>query len=109
MICRPPRSAIYFLYGLDVEIRPKWTPPSSLSTLGGVLGSMVVTVMVVSGIAMVIAVVVIAVTSTIMVVVTVKRISRIAVLIIVTLDGKPWGFDGQPGRVNFDRISPSSP
>ena len=27
MPSRKMRTAIYFFYGLDVEIRPKWTPP----------------------------------------------------------------------------------
>ena len=38
MICRPPRVAIYFFYGLDDEILPKWTPPGHLSTWLGVGG-----------------------------------------------------------------------
>ena len=36
------RNVNLFVYGLDVEIRPKWTskmdPPSCLSTLGGAIG-----------------------------------------------------------------------
>ena len=32
MIWRLGRYAIYFLYGLDVEIRPKWTLPGSAPT-----------------------------------------------------------------------------
>ena len=45
MIWRLGRTAIYFFYGLDVEIRPKWTLPGSapthpscLSTRGGAIG-----------------------------------------------------------------------
>jgi len=33
MICRLGRTAIYFFYGLDVEIRPKWTLSGSAPTL----------------------------------------------------------------------------
>ena len=35
MPSRKMRTAIYFFYGLDVEIRPKWTLQSCLSTLVG--------------------------------------------------------------------------
>ena len=35
MPSRKMRTAIYLFYGLDVEIRPKLTPPSCLSTLVG--------------------------------------------------------------------------
>ena len=45
MPSRKMRTAIYLFYGLDVEIRPKWTLPGSapihpscLSTRGGAIG-----------------------------------------------------------------------
>ena len=35
------RTAIYFFYGLDVEIRPIWTPPELFIHLGGAIGIVV--------------------------------------------------------------------
>ena len=32
------RTAMYFFYGLDVEIRPIWTPPELFIHLGGAIG-----------------------------------------------------------------------
>ena len=37
MPSRKMRTAIYFFYGLDVEIRPKMDPPELFIHLGGVL------------------------------------------------------------------------
>ena len=33
------RTAIYFFYGLDVEIRPKMDPPELFIHLGGAIGT----------------------------------------------------------------------
>ena len=39
MPSRKMRTAIYFLYGLDVEIRPKMDPPELFIHLGGAIGN----------------------------------------------------------------------
>ena len=39
MPSRKMRTAIYFFYGLDVEIRPIWTPPELFIHLGGAIGN----------------------------------------------------------------------
>ena len=39
MPSRNMRTAIYFFYGLDVEIRPIWTPPELFIHLGGAIGT----------------------------------------------------------------------
>ena len=38
MPSRKMRTAIYFFYGLDVEIRPKMDPPELFIHLGGAIG-----------------------------------------------------------------------
>ena len=38
MPSRKMRTAIYLFYGLDVEIRPIWTPPELFIHLGGAIG-----------------------------------------------------------------------
>ena len=45
MPSRKMRTAIYFFYGLDVEIRPKMDPPELFIHLGGAIGILLATQM----------------------------------------------------------------